>query len=51
MAQDALEQQFHHAMQAYLSGDLEQADNRFSDITNAWPECLNLFKWSSLSRV
>lgn len=40
MAQDALEQQFHHAMQAYLSGDLEQADNRFSDITNAWPECI-----------
>ncbi len=40
MLQAELEHQFHHAMQAYVSGQLEQAAEQFSQITQQWPTCV-----------
>lgn len=40
MRQAELEQQFHHAMQVYVSGKLETAATQFSQITQQWPTCV-----------
>ena len=40
MLQAELEAQFHHAMQAYVSGQLAQAAEQFAQITQQWPTCV-----------
>jgi tetratricopeptide (TPR) repeat protein len=40
MLQAELEQQFHDAMQVYVSGQLEQAARAFAEITQRWPACV-----------